>query len=160
MKTILVILGPGASGKSTLTRVLCGAAAKEYVHPVLREKYAVGNGFAVPGTLKNGSDSISVMATRAALVLQLLARPDVGYVILDGVRSSYRWDVAWVRTQPVAALYVYFDISLEENQRRLLARRRANGKQEATLPPKTYQNMLAFRARAKSVFTAAQRQIP
>ncbi len=114
-------------------------------------KYALGdNGRAAPGSLKNGSDSVSVMSTRSALVLDLLRRPDVNCVILDGVRCSRTWDVEWVRNlpEPVPAVYVWFGLSLEENERRLRQRRAANGITETELPAKTYANMLAFRKRA------------
>jgi ABC-type cobalamin/Fe3+-siderophores transport system ATPase subunit len=160
-KCIVVVLGPGASGKSTLTRALCGPAAVEQAHGELKEKFVTSpNGYALPGTLKNGSDSVGVMATRAALVLWLLQQPGVRHVVLDGVRSSRRWDVDWVMGQRALALYVYFDISEEENVRRLLQRRKANGHEEAALPEKTYQNMLNFRRRAKGVFLAAQQAYP
>ena len=58
-------------------------------------------------------------------------------------------------------MFIYLDISLEENVRRLLARRRDNavkkGKQhkEETLPETAYENMLAFRDRSRSVWTHA-----
>lgn len=158
MKTIIVILGAGASGKSTLSRGLCGSAAREYVHGGLQEKYALGGGFAVPGSLKNGSDSIGVMAKRAALVLELLKLREIDCVVLDGVRSSRLWDVDWVQALPnVAVLYVHIELSEAENIQRLMRRRAANGKVEHALPEKTYANMLAFRRRAASVFAAARR---
>src|ERR1700690_4248265 len=106
-RCILVILGPGASGKSTLTRTLCGPIAREFEHAELQETYVLAprEGFAVPGTLKNGSDSIGVVATRAAMVEELLKRSDVRCVVLDWVRSSRRWDVDWVQAQGVSAVY-------------------------------------------------------
>lgn len=161
-KCVIVILGPGASGKSTLTRTLCGEGGTEGVAEFLIEgktekaKYALfPNGAAIAGNIKNGSDSISNMEARALLINQLLDRSDVEFVITDGVRSSKKWDVDWVQANPrdIAAVYVYLDITEEENLRRLMARRESNGKTD--FGDKTYQNMLAFRQRAAGVWKAA-----
>lgn len=128
----------------------------------MQETYVLAprEGFAVPGTLKNGSDSVGVMATRAALAQHLLALPNVRCVVLDGVRSSRRWDVDWVQVQGTAAVYAYLNISEKENVRRLLERRKANGHVEKQLPEKTYRNMLNFRRRAAGVFAAARQFFP
>ena len=157
MKTVMVLLGPGASGKSTLMQALVGADYYQAPDPV-KCCYNSERNVAVPGTYKNGSDVISVMADRADLVTRLLADNKVQLIVLDGVRSSIRWDVDWLLVQTKARLvYVYFNLSEAENVKRLLARRKANGHEEMNvLPDKTYKNMLAFRRRAAGVHQAAR----
>src|SRR5271166_3262174 len=161
MKVLIVILGAGASGKSTLTRALCGDGGKEDVvfytieGKAEKAKFTVfPNGSAIAGNLQSTSDSISNMEARACLIKDLLKTQDVQFVITDGVRSSKKWDVDWVQQElTCAVLYVYLDITLEENLKRLVARREAKGKM--VMNPKTYENMLAFRERAFSVWKAA-----
>lgn len=161
MKCLIVILGAGASGKSTLTRTMCGEGGKEdmLVYNIKgkgeKAKYAVfPNGSAIAGNIKNGSDSISNMEARASLIQDLLKMTNVQFVITDGVRSSKKWDVDWVQENlNCAVLYVYMDISLDANLARLVKRRESNGK--TAMDPKTYENMLAFRERAASVWQAA-----
>lgn len=162
MKCLIIILGAGASGKSTLTRSLCGSNGIEdmVVYCIngkgAKTKFSIfPNGSAIAGNIKNGSDSISSMEARALLIQDLLKRTDVQFVITDGVRSSKKWDVDWVQDKlDCAVVYVYLDITLEENLRRLVGRRVAAGKE--AMSPKTYNNMLAFRARAGSVWEASR----
>ncbi len=169
MKALIIILGAGASGKSTLTRALCGDGGKEDMvfynieGKAEKAKFVVfPNGSAIAGNLQSTSDSISNMEARSMLIKDLLGNSDIQFVITDAVRSSKRWDVDWVQEKlDCAVMYVYLDITLEENLRRLVARREAKGKTE--MNPKTYQNMLAFRERAFSVWKAATdtyRRIP
>lgn len=162
MKALIVILGAGASGKSTLTRTLCGPDGKEDMvfynieGKAEKAKFALfPNGSAIAGNIKNGSDAIGNMEARALLIKDLLGNPSVQFVVTDGVRSSRKWDVDWVLAElNCAVIYVYLDITMEENLRRLVQRREAAGKTEMT--PKTYQNMLAFRERAAGVWKGAQ----
>lgn len=167
MKTLIIILGPGASGKSTLTRQLCGLDTPFDEHQVIfsvngeeeRAKYTLfpEKRVAIAGNYKNGSDSISNMEARAELISCLLERNDVDYVITDGVRSSKKWDVDWVALKfkdQVAVTYVYINLPLEENLARLARRREANGKMG--MDQKTIDNVLAFRSRAEGVWKAAQ----
>lgn len=162
MKTLIVILGAGASGKSTLTRALCGKEPHEgdalfqIEGKQEKAKYTIfQNGAAIAGNYKNGSDSISSMEARARLINLLLDQPSVEFVITDGVRSSKKWDVDWVQANrhDLAVVYVYIDLPEEENLRRLIARRTANGKEG--MDPKTFENMKAFRDRAAGVWKAA-----
>lgn len=165
MKALIVILGAGASGKSTLTRALCGADGHEDMvfyninGKAEKAKFATfPNGSAIAGNIKNGSDAISSMEARAELIKGLLNAQEVQFVITDGVRSSKKWDVDFAQTLNCAVVYVYLDITLEENLKRLVQRRTAAGKTEMT--PKTYDNMLAFRDRAYSVWKAAEESLP
>jgi|SRR5271157_4728333 len=161
MKVLIIILGAGASGKSTLTRALCGDGGKEDLvfynieGKAEKAKFTVfPNGSAIAGNIQSTSDSISNMEARSLLIKDLLKAQQVQFVITDGVRSSKKWDVDWVQNElDCAVMYVYLDLTLEENLRRLVARRAAKGKTE--MNPKTYDNMMAFRERAFSVWKAA-----
>jgi hypothetical protein len=174
MKNLIHILGPGASGKSTLSRNILGDLSVVEVSTTVQAldqhlgmtkpekvKYTLsGNGIALAGNLKNGSDSIKSMDALSQVIELCWKERDT--VIVDPVRCSKKF-VDWMRNrpEPLAALFIYLDISLEENIRRLLARRRANVLKkgdvptEEALPEKTYENMLAFRDRAKGVWEHA-----
>ncbi len=175
MKTLIHILGPGASGKSTLSRNLLEDRSVVEVSTTIQAldqhsgvtkaekvKYTLsGNGIALAGNLKNGSDSIKSMDALSQVIELCWKERDT--VIVDPVRCSKKF-VDWVRNrpEPLVALFIYLDISLEENIRRLLARRRDNALKKGELPPteevlpeKTYENMLAFRDRAKGVWEHA-----
>lgn len=199
MKTLVTILGPGASGKTTLGLAIGGKNPVEHplaitwhktpAHPpkctvfpsgvalvgnIVRGEDAIeepdlrakitctlfDNGASLIGNLKTGEDfsKDNAAVIRAAATESLLALKKVKVIIRNGVMVSKLWNVDWLSQLPFrfAALFVYLDISLEENERRLLQRRKANGMTEKKLPEKTYQNMLSFRGRAKGVFMAAQ----
>jgi hypothetical protein len=171
MKVLINIVGPGASGKSTLSRNILDATSIVEVSATVQAldqhrgmtmaekvKYTLsGNGIALAGNWKNGRDSIK--STDALAQVIELCWKELDMVIVDPVRCSNKF-VDWMKAypEPLTALFIYLDISLEENIRRLLARRRDNilnkGKQstEEELPEKTYENMLAFRDRAKGVW--------
>lgn len=167
-KVLVLILGAGASGKSTLTRNICGDDGEELVtfiscydkkeEAVVEEKvkYALfPNGVAIAGNVKNGSDSISRMEALSQVVNLLFTQRSI--VIVDGVRSSQKF-VDWLQEHPMPGLglvFVYFDISLEVNLARLRKRRAENGKEEE-LPEKTYNNVLSFRSRAERVWKHAR----
>lgn len=174
MKTLIHIIGPGASGKSTLSRDLLEDRSVVEVSATVhaldqhsgvtkaeKVKYTLSrNGIALAGNLKNGSDSIKSMDALAQVIELCWKERDA--VIVDPVRCSKKF-VDWMRNrpEPLAALFIYLDISLEQNIHRLLARRRANVLKkgeiptEEALPEKTYENMLAFRDRAKGVWEHA-----
>lgn len=174
MKTLIHILGPGASGKSTLSRNILGERSVVEVSTTVQAldqhlgmtkaekiKYTLsGNGIALAGNLKNGSDSIKSMDALAQVIELCWKERDT--VIVDPVRCSKKF-VDWIRNrpEPLTALFIFLDISLEENIRRLLGRRRENALKrdqlptEEALPEKTYQNMLAFRDRSKNVWAHA-----
>lgn len=196
MKTIVTILGPGASGKTTLGLAIGGKNPTEHTleisgtarppkftvfpsgvglvgnlvrgedaieEPELRAKITCtlfGNGSAIIGNLKTGEDFSREHAAliRALAQTELMKLKSVKVIVRNGVMVSKTWNVDWLGSLKFkfAALFVYLDISLEENERRLLQRRRANGIVEDKLPVKTHQNMLSFRGRAKGVFMAAQ----
>lgn len=174
MKTLIHILGPGASGKSTLSRNLLEDPSIVEVSATVQAldqhsgvttaekvKYTLsGNGIALAGNLKNGSDSVKSMDALAQVIELCWKERDA--VIVDPVRCSKKF-VDWMRNrpEPLAALFIFLDISLEENIRRLLARRRANVLKKGEVPPevalpeKTYENMLAFRDRSEGVWEHA-----
>jgi hypothetical protein len=78
-------------------------------------------------------------------------------VIMDGFRCTNKL-VRWVEEHPLkpAALFVYIELSLNNNLKRLRGRRESNGKIEAKLPTKTFLNVLSFRERALGVWNYAQ----
>lgn len=159
MKVVTVLLGANASGKSTLSRQLLGDA-KEYYSTVadVRVRVTFGAaGFALAGSLKNGSDSINKIAVLRGTVELLLKHAAV--VIVDGFRCAHVFTmfISQLSISDLGAVFVYFDISLEENIRRLIARRRAAGIIEDTLPAKTLAHLLKARKRAWTVFDQARR---
>jgi hypothetical protein len=168
-RTLLVILGACAAGKSTLTRTICGEGGIEHTaefdcydrrsQAYVREraKYVLGPScIAIAGNWKNTSDAISKPeALRKVVDLCFELEPTV---IVDSFRPSNKF-VNWVQQHPspaMRALFVYFDITLETNLARLLRRRRANGKIETQLPEKTYDTLLQTRASARRVWEYAQ----
>lgn len=162
MKTILVILGAGATGKSTLTRAICGPLGVETQDVIDGEKlkYATfaDTRCAIAGNIKNGSDSVSSMEVRSKLIEKLLATDGVDTVVCDGVRCSRKWDVDWMLSCRLAerVVWAYFDLSREENVRRLRERRVANGKGDE-ISEKTLDNVDSFRRRASGVWEYASR---
>lgn len=176
MKTLLTIIGPGASGKSTLTRTLCTGTTDaveaivsapfepgELHTPTGKGKFVVfpATGFAIAGNLKNGSDSISAMETLAATIKHLLDEDGINVVITDGVRCSAKWNVEWAHALAkergdLQLVYAYTGVLSEaENTARLLARRHANG-DASELTADTIANVRAFRKRAAGVWRAAR----
>jgi GTPase SAR1 family protein len=167
-KTLICIVGAGASGKSTLTRALCGEGAEERKSTLLCLDHKLGtrvlekvsytllpNGLAIAGNVKNGSDSISRMdALRQVVELCWMHR---AVVIVDTVRATHKF-VRWIHEHPLspAALFVFLSPSLEENLDRLRERRKQRGVVESELPPRTYRNVFVFRARAHSVWDYAR----
>lgn len=162
MKTILVILGAGATGKSTLTRAICGPLGVETQDVIDDErlKYATfaDTRCAIAGNIKNGSDSVSSMEVRSKLIEKLLRMDGVDTVVCDGVRCSRKWDVDWMIACRDAdrVVWAYFDLPLEENVRRLQERRVANGK-DGEISTKTLDNVASFRRRASGVWEYARR---
>jgi adenylate kinase family enzyme len=160
MKTVILILGAHAVGKSTLSRILCGIGAIEVTMVVAEETIKVTFGevgsLALAGNLKSGSDSISKMETLRRTVEFLLQRCDV--VVVDGFRCSNKF-VCWLQMLPIpslAVVFVYFELPLESNVRRLLRRRQENGASESTLPEQTRRNLLKTRVRAERVWEYAR----
>jgi hypothetical protein len=103
------------------------------------------------GNLKNGTDSIGTMEALDAVIERCWRERNT--VIVDPVRCSMKFvDEVLRYTKPLTALFVYIDITLEENVKRLMLRRRDNGEVEEELPAKTYENLLAVRDRAERVW--------
>lgn len=164
-KVLIMILGAGATGKTTLSRTLTGRDAKEHrVELTVTEKgvrkkvnapFVLGSGIAIAGNLKNTSDAIGAVDALLQTIDHCWALHDV--VIMDGSRCTNRL-VRWVEEHPLkpAALFVYIELSLNNNLVRLRNRRAANGKIEARLPTKTLLNVLNFRERALGVWNYAQ----
>jgi hypothetical protein len=164
-KTLIMILGAGATGKTTLSRTLAGKDAQEQrvdltvIEKGVRKKvnapFVLGSHVAVAGNLKNTSDAIGAMDALYQTIDHCWKHRDV--VIVDGFRCTNNW-VRWVEEHPLkpAALFVYIELSLNENLARLRGRRAGNGKVEDKLPTKTFLNVLAFRKRAFSVWNYAQ----
>ena len=164
-KVLIMVLGAGATGKTTLSRALAGKAASERkieltvtekgVRKEVRAPYVLGSNVAIAGNLKNTSDAIGAMDALHQTIDHCWKQRDV--VIMDGFRCTNKL-VRWVEEHPLkpAALFVYIELSLNSNLARLRGRRENNGKIEARLPPKTFLNVLAFRERAFGVWNYAQ----
>ena len=179
MKTLVYILGSGGSGKSTLSRAILnynviaapddytgiveieatvpatirGIAGKEKARYVVSRQAKV----ALAGNWKNGTDSIKAIDALPH-VLELCWK-ECDTVIVDPVRCSKKF-VDWMANypEPLAALFVYLNLTEATNTDRLLKRRNMNSKnneKESVLPEKTYNNMLAFRERASGVYAYA-----
>jgi adenylate kinase family enzyme len=164
-KVLIMILGAGATGKTTLSRTLAGKDAEQLrVELTVTEKgvrkkvhvpYVLGSNFAIAGNLKNTSDAVGAMDALHQTIDHCWKQRDV--VIMDGFRCTNKL-VRWVEEHPLkpAALFVYIELSLNTNLARLLSRRAGNGKVEAKLPTKTFLNVLSFRERALGVWNYAQ----
>jgi adenylate kinase family enzyme len=164
-KTIVMILGAGATGKTTLSRTLAGKDAKEHrveltvtekgVRKKVKAPYVLGCDIAIAGNLKNTSDAIGAMDALHQTIDHCWKHRDV--VIVDGFRCTNKL-VRWVEEHPLkpVALFVYIELSLNENLARLRGRRAGNGKIEDKLPTKTFLNVLSFRERALGVWLYAQ----
>lgn len=167
--TLVLIMGACGTGKSTLTRIICGAGGLEHTAEFdcydrrsltctqERVRFVVGpRGIAIAGNWKNTSDAISKPeALRKVVDLCFGLAPTV---IVVSFRPSNKF-VDWVQQHPSPALrvaFVYLDITLETNIVRLLGRRAANGRIETGLPDKTYTTLLRTRDRAKAVWKYAQ----
>ncbi len=160
-----MILGAGATGKTTLSRALAGKDASEHrveltvtekgVRKNVKAPFVLGSNIAIAGNLKNTSDAIGAMDTLHQTIDHCWKHRDV--VIMDGFRCTNKL-VRWVEEHPLkpAALFVYIELSLNNNLARLRGRRESNGKIEAKLPPKTFLNVLSFRERALGVWNYAQ----
>jgi adenylate kinase family enzyme len=164
-KVLIMVLGAGATGKTTLSRALTGKDATEQrVALTVTEKgarknvkapYVLGSNIAIAGNLKNTSDAIGAMDTLHQTIDHCWKQRDV--VIIDGFRCTNKL-VRWAEEHPLkpAVLFVYIELSLNTNLVRLRGRRKGNGKIEAKLPPKTFLNVLTFRERALGVWNYAQ----
>lgn len=168
-KTLIIILGACGSGKSTLTRAICGEGGIEHTEDFVcydrrtqayvreRAKYIVGSsGIAIAGNWKNTSDAISRAETLNNVVD--LCFEVAATVIVDSFRLGRKF-VDWVQQHPFTTLhvvFVYLDVTLEANLARMLGRRRANGKVETQLPEKTYATLLQTRDGARKVWEYAQ----
>jgi hypothetical protein len=160
-----MIIGAGATGKSTMSRTLAGHQAEEHrieldvtekgVRKRIKAPYVLGSNLAIAGNLKNTSDAIGAMDALHQTIEHCWKQRDV--VITDGFRCTNSL-VRWVEEHPLkpAALFVYIELSLNNNLARLRGRRAANGKTEQKLPMKTFLNVLNFRERALSVWNYAQ----
>jgi len=167
-KTLVLVLGACAAGKSSLTRAICGEGGIEHIaefdcydrcrQQYVREraKYVIGNSIAIAGNWKNTSDAISKPETLRKLVDLCFGLALT--VIVDSFRPRNKF-VNWMQEHPcpaMQAVFVYFDITLETNLARLLGRRRANGRIETQLPDRTYSTLLQTRGSAKNVWEYAQ----
>src|SRR5258708_475835 len=161
-KVLTMILGAGATGKTTLSRALAGREAQECrVDLAVTEKgvrkkvsapYVLGSTVAIAGNLKNTSDAIGAMDALHQIIVHCWKHREA--VIVDGFRCTNKL-VRWVEEHPLrpAALFVYIELSLNENLVRLRGRRAGNGKIEAKLPTNTFLNLLTFPERPLSVCT-------
>lgn len=178
MKTLVHILGPGASGKSTLSRAILQWASHPTENQYIGElKDTVpctvrgvpgteaviycwsSNGTALAGNAKNGTDSIKAIDALPPTLELCWQKASVA--IVDPVRSSMKF-VDWMAAypEPLAALFVYLELTVDENVSRLLKRRNENAMKkgdiahaaQAVLSEKTYENMMAFRSRAEGVW--------
>jgi adenylate kinase family enzyme len=166
-KVLIMVLGAGAVGKTTLSRALAGKDAQEHkVELTVTEKgvrrkveapFVLGSNIAIAGNLKNTTDAIGAMDTLRQVIEHCWKQRDV--VIIDGFRCTNKL-VCWVEEHPLkpAALFVYIELSLNTNLARLRSRRASNGKIEDKLPTKTFLSVLSFRERALGVWSYSQEQ--
>jgi len=167
-KVLVMIIGAGGAGKSTVTRAICGMGGEAHsvvlpcdVHKSGRRMLETAtytvflNGMAIAGNLKNGSDSISAMDGLRQIIELCWRSHDV--VIVDTVRATHKL-VRWIHDHPLrpAAVFVFLCPSLDVNLARLRERRRQRGIVEKELPPRTFWNVFTFRARARSVWKYAR----
>src|SRR6267154_1493922 len=164
-KVLVMILGAGATGKTTLSRALAGKDASEHrvelavtekgVRKSVKAPYVLGWNIAIAGNLKNTSDAIGAVDALLQTIDHCWQQRDV--VIMDGFRCTNKL-VRWVEEHPLkpAAIFVYIELSLNNNLARLRRRRAGNGKIETKLPLKTFLNVLSFRERALGVWNYAQ----
>jgi hypothetical protein len=160
-----MIIGAGATGKSTLSRTLAGEEAiEEFINLGVIEKgkrlrvrspYVLGPQIAIAGNLRNSSDAIGTMDALYQTINHCWRQRDI--VIVDPFRCTNKL-VRWVQDHPLrpAALFVYIELSLNTNLMRLRGRRTRNGRIESKLPAKTFLNVLSFRERARGVWNYAQ----
>src|SRR5260370_37264049 len=160
-----MILGAGATGKTTLSRALAGQDAQEQrvelavtekgVRKMAQAPYGLGSKLAIAGNLKNTSDAIGAMDALHQTIDHCWKQRDV--VIMDGFRCTNKLG-RWVEEHPLkpVTLFVYIELSLNNNLVRLRGRRAKNGKIETKLPAKTFLNVLNFRERALGVWNYAQ----
>lgn len=165
MKTIIMIIGAGATGKTTLSCALAGEnAVQHHVDLGIIQKgegkrfkapYVLGSDIAIAGNLKNTSDAIGAMDALHQTIDHCLKERDT--VIMDGFRCTQKL-VRWIQDHPLkpAALFVFIELSLNTNLVRLRGRRAGNGTVEHKLPPKTFLNVLRFRERSLHVWRYAQ----
>ena len=125
------------------------------VRKKVKAPYVLGSNVAIAGNLKSTSDAIGAMDGLHQTIDHCWEQRDV--VIIDGFRCTNKL-VQWVEEHPLkpAALFLYIELSLNENLARLRGRRASNGKVEAKLPAKTFRNVLRFRERALRVWNYAQ----
>lgn len=160
-----MIIGAGATGKSTLSRTLAGdGPVEDFVDLDVLEKgkpkrvkspFVLGSKIAIAGNLKNTSDRIGAMDALYQTIDHCWRQRNV--VIVDPFRCTQK-QVRWAEQHPLkpAVLFVYIDLSLNKNLARLRGRRAGNGKIEAKLPTKTIKTLLGARERALSVWSYAQ----
>ncbi len=164
-KTLIMILGAGATGKSTLSRTLAGNDAQEHrveltvtekgVRKHVKAPFVLGSEIAIAGNLKNTSDTISATDALHQTVDHCWKHRDV--VIVDPYRCTNKL-VRWVEEHSLkpATLFVYIELSLNENLVRFRGRRAGNGRIEDKLPTKTFLTVLRSRDRAFGVWNYAQ----
>lgn len=121
MKTLIILIGTSASGKSTLRELLVPAPVKT-VNKITFSKSKkdwcyVGNG-------KAGSETIKVLAEFEQLILEALNTHE--FVVVDTVRISDSWAGLVKRCskrRTFKILLVHFDLPLKVLRERLLFRR-------------------------------------
>jgi hypothetical protein len=167
MSLIIMLIGAGAVGKSTISRLLIGEQVQESeveLEAVLkgvvqscRERYTIGATMALAGSYKNGSDDIR--ATDALYQVIDLCWQQREVVLTDSVRCTCKL-VEWVQNHSLqpAAIFVHVAPELKTNIERLFGRRAARGITEPHLPDKTFWNVFKFRARARMVWRYARTQ--
>lgn len=160
-KPLVCIMGACAAGKSTLGAYLLGPEAVEYKRtfvvsalnraqepqPPAPEvvKYCLNpkTGVAVCGDLKGGSDCINSRAALIAVRDWLLTLPAVKVVLVNSVRFSQQADIYdVVGRKDIRPVYLWFNLSEQENRKRLLSRRKGTA-----LTPLQEQNFQRFRHR-------------
>lgn len=163
MKLAIFLLGAGGTGKTTTRKSLCKGEPEAYRIGTEntgnnndRYFYTIYSNCALAGNPNSGSDANTGPAFIRSAFNDSLERSDI--VIVDGVMASPRWvEMVNDHQEPLKVLLVHFNLSETEIIRRLMGRRKANGKVEEALPEKTLKNALSFKQRAINAVKAFEK---
>lgn len=158
MKVAVFLLGAGGSGKTTSRIAFCKGGPRETrLETSLFDKegrprkmyYTQYDNCSLAGNATTGTDANIGPAIIRDSFVECTKLNDI--IMIDGVMSSKMW-VEMINEYPedMEVLLVHFNLSKDEVVKRLMNRRRNNGKIEDALPEKTLNNSLAFLQRAVS----------
>jgi len=154
VKTIIMIIGAGATGKTTLSCALAGENAVQHQVDLSITQKGERKRFKTPyysrlriiAIARESQEHIRRIGAMDALHQTIdLCLKERDTVITDGFRCT-----AEARTldrgspAETAAVFVFIELSLNTNLALLRRRRAGNGAVEAEAPPKTFLNVLRF----------------